>query len=125
MNTPPEERAVSGSPQDGDNVQSCVPTVVRKNRPDVTNPDKAFGVRQQAAALQMQRRNCDGSTRFATDQRRFFLTTAGTQALERQSLFEYAGIRLEKLSVAETFYSHFLPAIEISEWLFQAAKNGR
>jgi hypothetical protein len=62
---------------------------VRKNRPDVTNPDKVFGVRQRscrfrnksgscAAALQMQRRNCDGSTRFATDQRRFFLRTHGT-----------------------------------------------
>jgi hypothetical protein len=29
---------------------STVPTVVRKNRPDVTNPDKVFGVRQSAAA---------------------------------------------------------------------------
>jgi hypothetical protein len=52
---------------------------VKKNRPDVTNPDKVFGVRQLAAALQMQRRDCDGSTCFATDQRRFCLKTYGTQ----------------------------------------------
>jgi two-component system, cell cycle sensor histidine kinase and response regulator CckA len=57
-----------------------VPTVVRKNRPAVTNPDKVFGVRQQAAALQIQRGNRGGSTPFETDQRRFFLRAYGTAA---------------------------------------------
>jgi hypothetical protein len=74
-------------------IDSTVPAVVRKNRPDVTNPDKVFGVRQRscrfrnksgscAAALQMQRRNCDGSTRFATDQRRFFSEPTGRTIVE-------------------------------------------